>query len=224
MSNYTFFSKDPKWWWDAFQSLWGHHDICPTLEHFHTASITQSELSFLTSLKAWGDPEKFKSNITFLLILTGECAVGHKVFDLSTMWVHPYQARAPTMEEAVKQLTLLLSTGSDWPYALVQLTRDACHMPLPREGHLSILVEGGTSSATCGRISQLDVFQLLSSGSQVIYPVGHSGCEVPVIACPPKSLAKGASLLGCKPIYLQVDIPQSTVEGPELKALPLLPS
>ena len=141
MSDYTFFSKDPRWWGKTFQLLWGHHDICPTLEHFHIASITQSELSFLTSLKTWGDMEKFKSNVTFLLILTGECTVGDRVFGLSTMWVHPYQARAPTMEEAVKQLTPLVSTGPNWSYALVWLNGDAHHVPLPREGHLSVMVE-----------------------------------------------------------------------------------
>ena len=75
--------------------------------------LNQSELSSLTSLKAWGDPEKFKSKITFLLILTGGCIEGDRVFGLSTMWVHLYQARTPTMEEAVKQLTPLPSTWSD---------------------------------------------------------------------------------------------------------------
>ena len=126
----------------VFQSLWGCHDICPLLNQFHVTSITHLELSSLTSLWAWGDVEKFCSDIAFLLVLTEEGAVGHRVFGLSTMWVYPYQARGPTMEEAVKQLTPLPSTGSDCPYALVQLNRDACHAPLPREGHLSILVMG----------------------------------------------------------------------------------
>ena len=124
------------------------------------------------------------------------------------------------MEDAVNQLTALVSTRPDWPYALVQLNRDAHHMPLPTEGHLSILVKGGTSSATCRRVSQLEVCQLLSSGSQVIYPVGLNGCEVPVIASPPELLAKGTNLLGSKPIYLKVDIPQFIMEGPKLKAPP----
>ena len=114
----------------------------------------------------------------------------------------------------------LISTRPDWLYALVQLNGDACHVPLPREGHLSILVEGGTSSATYRRVSQLEVHKLLSSGFQVIYPVGLNGCEVPVIAAPLKSLAKGSNLLGGKPIYLNVDILQSIVEGPKLKVLP----
>ena len=107
----------------------------------------------------------------------------------------PYQAMTATLEEAVKQLIALVSTGPNWPYALVQLNGDACHAPLPREGHLSILVEGGTSSATCRRVRQLEVHQLLSSGSQVVYPVGLNGCKVPVIASLPKSLAKGTNLL-----------------------------
>ena len=142
MSKYMFFSKDPAQWGEAFQCIWGCHDICPILECFHAASITQSELSSLTSLKAWGNPERFKSKVAFLLILTGGCTMGDRVFGLSTMWVHLYQARAPTMEEAVKQLTPLPSTGSDCPYALVWLNGDACHVPLPREGHLSVLVKG----------------------------------------------------------------------------------
>ena len=124
------------------------------------------------------------------------------------------------MEEAVKQLTALISTGPDWPYALVQLNGDAHHAPLPREAHLSILVEGGTSSATCRRVSQLEVCQLLSLGSQVVYLVGLNGCEVPVIASPPTSLAKDANPLEGKPIYLKVDIPQSIAEGPKLKVPP----
>ena len=119
-----------------------------------------------------------------------------------------------------QQLTLLPSIGSDHPYTLVQLNREAYHVPLPREGHLSILVDGGTSRAACRRVSQLEVCQLLSSGSWVVYPVGLNGCEVPVKASPPESLAKGINLLRGEPIYLKVDIPQSIMEGPELKAPP----
>ena len=137
------------------------------------------------------------------------------------IWVNPYQARVPTMEEAVKQLTAQVSTRPNWHYTLVHLNGDTCHAPLPREGNLSALVEGGTSSATWGRVSQLEVHQLLSLGSQVIYPVGLNGCEVPMIASSPQSLAKGTNLLGGEPIYLKVDIPQSITEGSELKVPPL---
>ena len=123
------------------------------------------------------------------------------MFGLSTMWVHPYQDRAPTIEEAVKQLTQLPSTGSECPYALVQLNGDACYIPLPRERHLSILVEVGTSSAACRRVSQLEVHWLLSSGSQVVYLVGLNGCEVPVIASPPVTGQR------CQPTWRQTHLP-----------------
>ena len=162
----------------------------------------------------------FHSDVAFLLVLTKEGAVGDRVYGLSTIWVNPYQARVSTMEDAVKQLNALVSTGPDWPNTLVWLNGDAHHVPLPIEGHLSTLVEGGTSSATCRRVSQLEVHQFLSLGSPVIYPVGLNGGEVPVIASLPKSLAKGTNLLEGKPIYLKVDILQSIVEGPKLKTLP----
>ena len=115
----------------------------------------------------------------------------------------------------VKQLTPLIPARPDWTYALVQLNADTHHAPLPKEGHLSVLVEGGTSSAACRRISQLDVCQVLSLVSQVIYPVGFNGFEVPVITSLPKLLAKGMTMLGGKPVYLSVVILQSTTKGQE---------
>ena len=140
------------------------------------------------------------------------------MYGLSTMWVNPYQARVSTMKEVVKQLTPLISTRPNWPYALVQLNADACHVPLPKEGHLSILVERSTSSVACRTISQLEVCQLFSSGSQAIYLAGLNGCVVPMIMSLPEVLAKGATMLRGKPIYLPVDIPQFTTKGQEFKA------
>ena len=184
---------------EALQSIWGCHDICHLLRSFHATSITQLELSFLTMLKAWGDPEKFKSKVAFLLILTRGCPEGDRVFGLSTMWVYPYQARAPTKEEVVRLLTPLPSTGSDCPYALLWLNRDAHHVPLPKEGQLSIQGVGDTSSPACGRVSQRQVCQLLSSGSQIVYLVGLNGCKVPVISSPPEPMAKESTYLAGNP-------------------------
>ena len=59
------------------------------LHQFHDTSITQSELSSLTSLKAWGDVEKFCSDIAFLLVSTEEGAAGDRMYGLSTVWVIP---------------------------------------------------------------------------------------------------------------------------------------
>ena len=49
------------------------------------------------------------------------------------------------MEEVAKQLTALVPTGSNWPYTLVHLNGDTHQAPLPREGHLSAMVEGTSS-------------------------------------------------------------------------------
>ena len=51
---------------------------------------------------------------------------------VSTVWVNAHEARVPTVEEGVKQLTALVSSGPNWPYALVQLNGDTHHVPLPR--------------------------------------------------------------------------------------------
>ena len=80
------------------------------------------------------DVEKICSDVAFLLALTEDGPAGDRVHGLALIWVNPYQARVSTVEEAVKQLTALVSTGSDWPYALLRLNRDVCHVPLPREG------------------------------------------------------------------------------------------
>ena len=64
------------------------------------------------------------------------------MYGLTMMWVHPYQARVSTIDDVAKQLIQLASTGPNWPYALVWLNGDACYVPLPIEGHLSVVMEG----------------------------------------------------------------------------------
>ena len=161
--------------------FWGHLTICSTLQQFHIMSITQSELSSLTGLKALGDKEKFHDNIAFLLASAEEEATGDMKYGLSTIWVNPCEARVPSMEEAVRELTTWVSSVPNWHYALVQLNEDTCQAPLPKKGHLDVLPKGGTDSTTCRRISQLKVHQLLISGLQVSYLVGLNGHKVPII-------------------------------------------
>ena len=111
MCDYAFFSKDPSQWDEAYQSLWGHHDICPILEQFHIAQVLQPEFSSLTCLLAWGDPKRFHSNVAFLLILPEGGIVGERVYRLAMVWVHPYKARVSTIDDTVRKLTLLASAG-----------------------------------------------------------------------------------------------------------------
>ena len=218
MSNYAFFSKDLGHWGKSYQCLWGWHDICPLLEQFHIAHMTQSELAALTHLKAWGDAEKFCSDIAFLLVLPTEGAAGERVYRLTMVWVHSYHARVSMIDDVAKQLTQLTSTGPNWPYALVWLNRDAQHMPLPTEGLLSVMMEGNTSSVHYRKLCQLEAHSFLSSGSQVVYLEGVNGCQVPVITSLPESLSNGMTMLKGEPNFLQVDLSQSTTKEQELKA------
>ena len=157
--------------------------------------MTQSELTSLIHLKVWGNAERFHSNVTFLLVLAKEGVAEDRVYRLARVWVHLYQARVSTLDSTAEQLTQLASTRPNWPYALVQLSGDTHQVPLPKEGHLSILAKEHTSHVPYGRIQQLEVYQLLSSGSQVVYPEGLNGCQVPVITHLPESLSQGVTML-----------------------------
>ena len=84
------------------------------------------------------------------------------------------------MEEAVERLAAYPSSGTDWPYALAQLYEGSGHAPLPKGKHLGILPQGKAEETSCGQISQLNVYQLLSASPQVVYPSGLNGQIKPV--------------------------------------------
>ena len=86
---------------------------------------------------------------------------------------------------------------------------------------MDILPQRGADMTPCGQTSQLEVCQLLVSDLQVTYPIGLNGCEEPIITFLLESLAKGIILTGGKSIYLEIDIPQSLAEEPDLKVLPI---
>ena len=73
-------------------------------------------------------PEKFCSDVAFLLVLPEEGAVGERMDGLAMVWVHPYQARVSTIDDVAKQLSQLASTGPNWPYTL-WLNGDATTCP-----------------------------------------------------------------------------------------------
>ena len=125
------------------------------------------------------------------------------------------------MEEVVGKLTTCTSSGTDWPYTLVQLHEGTLHAPLPMEGHLGILPQTGAEAALCGQISQLEVHQLLVTGPQVVYPICLNGHDKPVITSLPELLASKVSLTAGEPIYLGIGIPSPPVEELDQKILPL---
>ena len=221
MTDYAFFSQESDRWGKQLALLWRSLTICPPLQQFCIPSITPAELSSLTSLKAWGEKQKIHHDIVFLIIQAEEEAIGDMKYGLSTIWVNPCEARVHSIEEAVRELTDWVSSGPDWPYSLVWLHEDTHHVPLPKEGHLGILPQGGAEMAACRRISQLEVCQLLISGLLVAYPVGLNGHEETVITSLPESLANSVTLTRGKSVYLEIDILQSMAEEPDWKALPI---
>ena len=60
------------------------------------------------------------------------------------------------MEEVVEKLAACPSSGTNWPYVLVQLYEGSGHAPLPKGKHLGILPQGKVEE-TCGQISQLNI-------------------------------------------------------------------
>ena len=127
------------------------------------------------------------------------------------------------MEEVVGKLTTCTFSGPNWPYTLVQLHEGTHNAPLPKEGHVGILPHRGVEATPCSQISQLEVHQLLITGSQVIYPIGLNGYDEPIITSLPELLASVISLTTGKPkpVYLEIDILPLLVEDPDEKVLPL---
>ena len=125
------------------------------------------------------------------------------------------------MEEALGTLSACISSGPNWPYVFAQLYKGSNHTPLPKDKHLGILPQGKVEESPHGQIRQLEVCQLLSTGPQVIYPVGLNGCDQSVTIDLLELLHIGSSITTDEHPHLQIDIPLPTPEEPECTTLPL---
>ena len=214
MAQYAFFAQKADRWGKDMAPLWGNLNICPQLCQFKLPCHTQAELFSLNSLKFWGEGQKPCHNISFLLVWV-ENIMGDSHYGISVVWANPSQVRATSMEEVVKKLTACTASGTNWPYALAQLHKGTCHMPLPKEGHLGIRSQRGEEEGPCGQISQLEVCQLLVAGPQVIYHIGLNRHEEPVITSLPELLASSVSLTAGDPTYLGLIFTPSGGTGPK---------
>ena len=207
------FAKDPSWWEESNQALWGCHDICPFLPRFHVALVTWPELSTLSHSGAWGDARNFQGNMAFLLIVPEKTIQEEVAFSLTMVWANPYQAHLSSVDEVAKKLTLLINFGDNWAYNFVWLNKDAQHVPLPKEGHLSTMIDSTPSRNACQHLHQLEVHQLLQCGDWVVYPDGLNGSLEPVLTFLSGALVQGMNMLepACKPSFLSVDLPQFTL-------------
>ena len=122
-------------------SLWGNLNIFPQLYWLELSYHSQVELFSISSLKVWGNVQKPHCDIAYLLVWV-ENTMKDRHYGISLVWVNPNQVRAATMEEVVKKFTACTSSGTNWPYALVQLYEGPCHAPLPKDKHLGILPQG----------------------------------------------------------------------------------
>ena len=116
-----------------------------------------------------------------------------------------------------KKLTLLFNSGNNWAYAFMQLNEDAQHVPLPKEGHLSAMINAMPSRNTWGHLCQQEVCWLLQCEDWVVYPEGLNGGLEPVLTSLSAALVQGVNMLGepaHKPSFLPVDLPPVHTERP----------
>ena len=218
MTEYAFFANKVERWKRDLASLWGNFDVCPCLDHLELPCHSPVELFSISSFKVWGSIQEPHHDIAYLLVCTGNTTKDRQ-YRVSLVWVNPNQTRASTMEQAVQTLAACPSSGSNWPYALAQLCEGSCHDPLPKDKHLGVLPQGKVEETSCRQISQLDICQLISTGPQVVYPIGLNGEDEPIITTLPELLSSGISIIASKHLYLGIDIPP--MEESDTKTLPI---
>ena len=152
---------------------------------------------------------KVLQQLGILLILPEKAIMGEMVFGLAVVWVHSYQACISTMDEAVKKLELLTTSGENWAYTLVQFNEYTQHVLLPKESHLSTMIKGVPSKIVCRHLCQLEVHLLLQSECQVVYLEGLNGGLELVTMSLPESLTHGVHMLNDL-TFLQVDLSRFT--------------
>ena len=180
MTEFEFFANREERWDDSMEALRGSLSICPLLDHMDLPYHMVGELLSISCLKVWGDTQKPHNGMAYLLVRV-EDASEVEGYGIAIVWISPHQAQASTMEEALGILSTCISSGPNWPYVFTQLYEGANPAPLPKDKHLSFLLQGKAESL-CGQISQLEVCQLicqttscLSGGYEWGQPVSHHG-------------------------------------------------
>ena len=220
ITEFAFFDCKEDRWDDSMRAFWGNLSICPCLDYLELPYHTSGKLLSISHLKVWGDTQEPCNNMAYLLEHTEDDPEAES-YSIALVWISPHQAWAFTIEEALGTLSACISSGPKWLYVLAQLYNSSNHTPLPKEKHLDVLPQGKVEESPYGWISQLKVHQLLSTGPQVIYPVGLNGSNQPVIINLPELLHSGCSVTTDKHPHLQINIPLPTPQEPEHTTLPL---
>ena len=141
--------------------------------------VTWSELLALSCTGAWGDTEK-PHDMAYLLIVLGKTIEEEMAFKLTMVWVHPHQTHLPSLDEAVRKLTLVINIGDNWVYTFMQLKESTLHVPLSNEGYISTTIDGVLSRSAYRHFCQLQVQRLLQCGSHLVCLEGLNGGLEPV--------------------------------------------
>ena len=176
MTEFAFFDGREERWGEKMRAIWGDLSICPHLDSLELPYHTPGELASISCLKVWMDILEPCKNMAYLLVCT-EGGSEAKNYGMALVWTSPHQAWVSMMEEALGTLSACISSGPDWPYVFAQLYKGSNHTPLSKDKHLGILPWGKAEESPHGQISQLEVCQLLSTGPQVVYPVGLNVCD-----------------------------------------------
>ena len=193
MTEFAFFDGKEDRWGDNMRALWGNLSICPHLDYLVLPYHTPGQLLSISCLKVWGDTQEPRNDMAYLLVHT-EGDSEAESYGMALVWISPHQAQVSMMEEALGTLSACISSGPNWLYVLAQLYKGSNHTPLPKDKHLGILPQGKVEESPYGQISQLKVHQLLSTGLQVVYPVGLNGSDQLVIINLLEPLHSGSSI------------------------------
>ena len=142
-----------------------------------------------------------------------------KVHGTAPVWVSPLQTKVPPVVEALEILTTFAFEGSDWPYILIQLYEGANHMPLPENKHLGVLHKEQTENPS-GWVSQFKIYQLLSAGQLVVFPVELNGGDQAVTINLSGPLHTGTSVTNNEHPCIEVNIPLPAMEEGGCTMLP----
>ena len=219
MTEFAFFDGKEERWGEKMRAIWGDLSICPCLDSLELPCHTLGELQSISQLKIWGNTQE-PHNMAYLLVCTKGDSEAES-YGMALVWMSPHQAQVSMMEEALGTLSACISSGPNWPYVFAQLYEGSNHTPLPKDKHLGILPQGKVEESPHGWISQLKVCQLISARPQVIYPVGLNGCDQSVTINILEPLHSSSSITNDEHLYLQIDIPLPTPEGPECTTQPL---
>ena len=66
--------------------------------------ITQSGISAISQAEVWGNLKKPRFGMAYLLLVLAQEAEEERKFRLVLVWVHPYQALLPSLDEVAKNL------------------------------------------------------------------------------------------------------------------------